>query len=70
MAEAVAEALLNKRTPSTCEGPAPGSRKTVAYLTPAILYALGGKPVIVSTHTIDLQGQLVSPRGYSDDRAR
>ncbi len=58
MAEAVAEALLNKEHLLVEAGTGVG--KTVAYLTPAILYALGGKPVIVSTHTINLQGQLVT----------
>ena len=36
-----------------------GVGKTVAYLTPAIVHALRGKPVVISTHTINLQEQLV-----------
>jgi ATP-dependent DNA helicase DinG len=37
-----------------------GVGKTVAYLTPAIVQSLKGKPIIVSTHTINLQEQLMS----------
>ena len=37
-----------------------GVGKTVGYLTPAIIYAADGKPVVISTHTINLQGQLVT----------
>jgi len=37
-----------------------GVGKTVAYLAPAVLYALGGKRVVVSTHTINLQSQLIT----------
>lgn len=58
MAEAVADALLHKEHLLVEAGTGVG--KTVAYLTPAILNSLGGRPVIVSTHTINLQSQLVS----------
>lgn len=57
MAKAVADALLKKEHLLAEAGTGVG--KTVAYLTPAILYALNGKPVIISTHTINLQGQLI-----------
>ena len=36
-----------------------GVGKTVAYLIPAVLWAKTGKRVVISTHTINLQGQLV-----------
>jgi ATP-dependent DNA helicase DinG len=36
-----------------------GVGKTVAYLAPAIIHALQGNPVVISTHTINLQEQLV-----------
>lgn len=58
MAEAVADALLHKEHLLVEAGTGVG--KTVGYLTPAILHATDGRPVIVSTHTIALQGQLVS----------
>lgn len=57
MAEAVADALLHKEHLLVEAGTGVG--KTVAYLTPAILHAAGGRPVIISTHTINLQGQLI-----------
>lgn len=57
MAEAVAEALLDKRHLLVEAGTGVG--KTVAYLTPAVLYATADKPVVVSTHTIALQSQLI-----------
>lgn len=57
MAQAVAEALENGRHCMVEAGTGVG--KTVAYLTPAIIHSLKGKPVIVSTHTINLQEQLV-----------
>ena len=58
MAEAVADALLHKEHLLVEAGTGVG--KTVAYLTPAVLHATGGQPVIVSTHTINLQSQLVN----------
>lgn len=58
MAEAVADALLHKERLLVEAGTGVG--KTVAYLAPAILHATGGRPVIVSTHTINLQSQLVN----------
>lgn len=58
MAVAVADALLHKEHLLVEAGTGVG--KTVAYLTPAILHATTGKPLIVSTHTINLQGQLVN----------
>lgn len=58
MASAVADALLHKEHLIVEAGTGVG--KTVGYLTPAIIHALDGKPVIVSTHTINLQGQLVA----------
>ncbi len=57
MAEAVADALLHKEHLMVEAGTGVG--KTVAYLAPAIMYAVGGKPVIISTHTINLQSQLM-----------
>ncbi len=59
MAEAVADALARKDHLLVEAGTGVG--KTVAYLTPAALFATGEKrPVVVSTHTINLQGQLVN----------
>jgi len=58
MAVAVADALLHKEHLLVEAGTGVG--KTVAYLTPAILHATTGRPLIVSTHTINLQGQLVN----------
>lgn len=58
MAEAVAGAFLHKEHLLVEAGTGVG--KTVGYLTPAVIYASGGKPVVVSTHTINLQGQLVT----------
>ncbi|MCE5198448.1 MAG: helicase C-terminal domain-containing protein [Armatimonadota bacterium] len=58
MAQAVADALLAKEHLLVEAGTGVG--KTVGYLTPAIVYASGDKPVVISTHTINLQGQLVS----------
>jgi len=58
MAEAVARALEQKRHLLVEAGTGVG--KTVAYLTPAVLHAVSSRrPVVVSTHTINLQGQLV-----------
>lgn len=57
MAHAVAEALETERHCLVEAGTGVG--KTIAYLLPAIKRSLGGKPIIVSTHTIALQEQLV-----------
>ena len=70
MASAVADALLHKEHLLVEAGTGVG--KTVAYLAPAILHALDGKPVIISTHTINLQGQLINKdiplmQGVMDD---
>lgn len=71
MANAVGQALLGQQHLLVEAGTGVG--KTVAYLTPAILHALGEKQVVVSTHTINLQGQLVNKdiplmREVMDDR--
>ncbi|MDH7602054.1 MAG: helicase C-terminal domain-containing protein [Armatimonadota bacterium] len=59
MARAVAEALTCGRHLLVEAGTGVG--KTVAYLAPAVLHALSEmRPVVVSTHTINLQGQLVN----------
>src|SRR3990172_5261876 len=58
MAEAVAKALTEKRHCLVEAGTGVG--KTVAYLVPAVLHARSGKRIIVSTHTINLQAQLLS----------
>ena len=58
MAAGVANALIHKEHLLVEAGTGVG--KTVAYLAPAIIHAAGGKPVVVSTHTINLQGQLVN----------
>lgn len=58
MAEAVANALLAKKHLLVEAGTGVG--KTVAYLTPAIIIAANGKPVVISTHTINLQSQLLN----------
>ncbi|HOM72343.1 MAG TPA: helicase C-terminal domain-containing protein [Armatimonadota bacterium] len=57
MAAAVAEAMELYRHCLIEAGTGVG--KTVAYLTPAIIHSLQGKPVIISTHTINLQEQLI-----------
>jgi len=57
MAKAVAQALQEGRHCLVEAGTGVG--KTVAYLTPGIAHSLLGKPVVVSTHTINLQEQLV-----------
>jgi len=57
MAEAVGYAFLHKEHLLVEAGTGVG--KTVAYLTPAVIHATGGKPVVISTHTINLQSQLV-----------
>ncbi|MCX8052592.1 MAG: DEAD/DEAH box helicase family protein [Armatimonadetes bacterium] len=59
MAKAVAEALVDKRHLVVEAGTGVG--KTIAYLMPAVLYAISsGRRVVVSTHTINLQSQLVN----------
>ena len=58
MAVAVARALLNKEHLVVEAGTGVG--KSLAYLIPAILYAVGkSRKAIISTHTINLQEQLV-----------
>lgn len=58
MAQAVADALLHKQHLLVEAGTGVG--KTVAYLTPAIMHAVGTRRIVVSTHTINLQSQLVN----------
>lgn len=58
MAVAVSDALARKEHLLVEAGTGVG--KTVAYLTPAILEGLGDTRVVVSTHTINLQAQLVN----------
>jgi len=58
MAEAVAESLLARRNLLVEAGTGVG--KSVGYLVPAVLYASGGAPVVISTHTINLQEQLLN----------
>jgi len=58
MASAVADTLRHKEHLLVEAGTGVG--KTVAYLAPAVLYALSEGRVVVSTHTINLQSQLVS----------
>lgn len=58
MACAVTDALRHKEHVLVEAGTGVG--KTVAYLTPAVLYALAEKRVVISTHTINLQSQLVT----------
>ena len=58
MAEAVGAALAGKRHCLVEAGTGVG--KTIAYLIPAVLFSRGGKRVVVSTHTINLQGQLLN----------
>ncbi len=58
MAKAVAEALDDGA--NLCVEAPTGVGKTFAYLVPAYYYALAtGKPVVVSTHTINLQEQII-----------
>jgi ATP-dependent DNA helicase DinG len=58
MAIAVAEALLGRQHLAVEAGTGVG--KSLAYLAPAILFASGhGKKAIISTHTINLQEQLI-----------
>src|SRR3954471_1963470 len=58
MAVAVAQALEEERHLVVEAGTGVG--KSIAYLAPAILYAIGQKKkAIVSTHTINLQEQLL-----------
>jgi len=59
MAEAVAEALVT-RSHLVVEAPT-GVGKTLAYLIPAVLYALGAhRKAIVSTYTKNLQEQILN----------
>jgi ATP-dependent DNA helicase DinG len=58
MAEAVAAALSGKRHCLVEAGTGVG--KTMGYLVPAALFTRGGKRVVISTHTINLQGQLLN----------
>lgn len=58
MAEAIAESMRTKRHCLVEAGTGVG--KTVAYLVPAVLHSRGGKRIVVSTHTINLQSQLMS----------
>ena len=58
MAMAVADAIREDNHLLVEAGTGVG--KTVAYLAPAILSAKSGKPVIISTHTINLQSQLIN----------
>ena len=63
MAVAVAEALEEERH-LVVEG-GTGVGKSIAYLAPAILFALAKKKkAVISTHTINLQEQLL----YKEDR--
>src|SRR5207248_4384572 len=59
MADAVAEAIAEKRHLMVEAGTGVG--KSFAYLVPAILTALADKKrrIVVSTHTISLQEQLI-----------
>lgn len=59
MANAVAEAMLRKEHLLVEAGTGVG--KTVAYLAPAVIQAASAdRPVVISTHTINLQSQLLS----------
>lgn len=58
MASSVAEAIEARRHCIIEAGTGVG--KTVSYLAPAVMHSLQGKPVIISTHTINLQGQLIN----------
>lgn len=57
MAAAIAQAFEEKQHCVVEAGTGVG--KTVAYLVPGVRRSIGGGPVVVSTHTINLQGQLV-----------
>lgn len=58
MARQVAQALEQGK--HLCIEAPTGVGKTFAYLVPAVFFALGsGKPVVVSTHTISLQEQIL-----------
>jgi len=57
MSEAVADAMMRREHLIVEAGTGVG--KTVAYLTPAILNTDSDGPTVVSTHTINLQGQLL-----------
>jgi len=58
MARAIEQALDEKRHCLVEAGTGVG--KTVAYLAPAVRHSQRGQPVVISTHTINLQGQLVN----------
>lgn len=58
MAEKVGETLLSRQNLLVEAGTGVG--KTVGYLVPAVLYASGSVPVVISTHTINLQEQLLN----------
>ncbi|MDO8684642.1 MAG: helicase C-terminal domain-containing protein [Armatimonadota bacterium] len=58
MAASVAEALAKKRHCLAEAGTGVG--KTLAYLIPAALHSRSGKRIVVSTHTINLQAQLLT----------
>lgn len=57
MSEIISRALEEKRQCLVEAGTGVG--KTVAYLLPAVRHSQLGDPVVISTHTINLQGQLV-----------
>lgn len=58
MAHLVAESLRHEEHLAVEAGTGVG--KSFAYLVPSLLYAVGkGRPVVVSTHTISLQEQLI-----------
>ncbi len=57
MASSIVEAIEEGRHCLVEAGTGVG--KTVAYLTPAIIQCVKGKPVVISTHTINLQEQLI-----------
>lgn len=57
VAEAVEQAM-NESLPCLAEA-GTGVGKTMAYLVPAVRAALAGKRTIISTHTINLQNQLM-----------
>ena len=59
MAQAVAKAFNHDEFLLAEAGT--GTGKTIAYLMPSILYSLkSGRPVIISTHTIHLQDQILN----------
>ncbi|MFQ3549928.1 MAG: DEAD/DEAH box helicase family protein, partial [Armatimonadota bacterium] len=58
MAKAVSEAILYKEKLLIEAGTGVG--KSFGYLIPAIVHSIKDKPVVVSTHTINLQSQLIN----------